>query len=260
VAGYPYLITLRQLHYRLLSVPGLDYENTEADYNRLSALTAEGRRDGSFPDLRDDTRTIHEPPSWDSPKAAIRWAADVYRRDRTEGQQRCVVLAGEKTTLLAQLDDWFGDLGPPFVLLRGNPSQTYVDQVAARVANDGRPSVLIYAGDLDAKGEDILRDFVKRCPVWDDIVQVAVTENQIGQLGLVVGPGNPKDSTARAFVARHPNLGLAQVEVEAIAPNDLRQLYQDALDAVWDDSAAQRVLDAEDADRRRLVGLAQRMK
>jgi hypothetical protein len=43
VGEYPYLITLRQLHYRLVQTAGLGDRNTLSDYKQLSARTAEGR-------------------------------------------------------------------------------------------------------------------------------------------------------------------------------------------------------------------------
>jgi hypothetical protein len=211
VLGYSYLITLRQLHYLLVSVAFGGYVNDEACYKRLSALTAEGRRAGRFPALLDQTRTIRRLRSWTSPADAVSDVAQRYRRDRTEGQEWLVVLGGEKATLLAQLAQWFDPLGCPIVLLRGYGSQTYVDDVAEMVEEDGRQAVLIYAGDFDPSGEDILRDFTKRCPVFDKVEHVAVQPGQVASLGLIENPGKATDSRAARFLARHGKL--VQVEV-----------------------------------------------
>jgi hypothetical protein len=256
VESYPYLITLRQLHYRLVSAPGLGYRNTNPDYHQLSDRTAKERRAGTFPSLADYSRQVHRPPSWTSPGEALDELAEEYRRDRTEGQPWCVVLGGEKATLLAQLSDWYDELGVPVVLSRGYGSQTYLDDVADLVETDGRPAVLIYAGDLDPSGDDILRDWRERCPVFKEVVQVAVLEEHIDDHDLIVNPGKESDSRAEGFVAAHPHLGLVQVEVEAIAPADLRRLYDDALAQFWDDDAAAPVLEAEDVERQHLQRLA----
>ncbi len=58
VGEYETSVTLRQLHYRLVSEPELGYLNTEYCYKQLSKLTTEGRRNGSFPPLADFTRSI----------------------------------------------------------------------------------------------------------------------------------------------------------------------------------------------------------
>lgn len=254
VDGYPYLITLRQLHYRLVMTAGLGYQNTESHYKRLSALTAEYRRAGSFPVLLDQTREIHRAQAWTSPQSALQALADQYRLDRSEGQDAFIVLGGEKATLLAQLDDWFSDLGLPIVLLRGYGSQTYIDDVTELVEADGRKAVLVYAGDFDPSGEDILRDFTERCQVFDEVRHIAVRPEQVDELGLVPNAGKASDSRAAGFVERHGQL--VQVEVEAIPPDTLRDLYQDAIDDYWDESQCEAVVAREEEQRSRLADLA----
>jgi hypothetical protein len=107
VGEYSYLITLRQLHYRPVMTTDLGYDNDERCYKRVSALTAEGRRDWSFPTLLDQTRQVDRQPSWTSPRALLVEAVEQFRLDHTEGQEWMVVLGGEKATLLAQLEAWF---------------------------------------------------------------------------------------------------------------------------------------------------------
>jgi hypothetical protein len=288
VLSYSYLITLRQLHYLLVSVAIGGYRNHDDDYGRLSELTAQARRDGTFPDLLDQTRTVHLLDSWTSPKAALADLATWYRRDRTEGQDWCVILGGEKATLLAQLAQWFEDLGIPIVLLRGFGSQSYCDDVAEMVRRDGRPAVLIYAGDFDASGVDILRDFLARCPVFDKVEHIAVTPTQIRPMGLLVNQGKGEDSRADRFRRLHPTWAryadqqvasgawpqqyskatrtrprrllpnVVQVEAEAIPPQTLQALYQAALDRFWDVSTYEAVLVTEKAERQRLQRAAKR--
>ena len=252
VRGYPYRITLRQLHYLLVSAGTGGYVNDESCYKTLSAQTAEARRAGRFPKLADQTRTIDRNESWTSPEEALKTIAAWYRRDRTEGQDWFIVLGGEKATLLAQLSDWFGELGFPLVLLRGYSSQTYVDDVADMVRADGRQAVLIYAGDFDPSGEDILRDFLARCPVFDKVEHVAVRPPQIAAFSLDEKPGKVTDSRAAGFTARHGKL--VQVEVEAIVPATLRALYQAAIDDYWDESVYDIAVARETVERDRLRG------
>jgi hypothetical protein len=94
----------------------------------------------------------------------------------------------------------------PIVLTRGYGSQTYLDDIASMVYRDGRDAVLIYAGDLDPSGEDILRDLEGRCAVFDKVEHIAVLPGQIDELGLPVNAGKSTDSRAAGFVARHGEL------------------------------------------------------
>ena len=84
VAGYNTAVTLHQLFYRLVSKQLIP--NIQSYYRRLSARTAEARRDGTFPDLADETSEIYQRYWYRSPDEALRETADNYLRDRTEGQ------------------------------------------------------------------------------------------------------------------------------------------------------------------------------
>jgi hypothetical protein len=180
VESYDTKVTLRQLFYQLVSRQLIPNEQTK--YSYLSSKTAEARRDGWFPDLIDQTSEILVVEHFTSPEEAKRDLRQRYRRDRTEGQEVTIYLAVEKAGIQNQLWSWFGDMGLPILALGGYGSQTYKDEVrwhvsqqvydhwnGERVADldnlchdDPRPAVLIYAGDHDASGDDIFRDFVIR--------------------------------------------------------------------------------------------------
>lgn len=53
-------------------------------YDRLSELTAEARRQGTFPDFSDNTRSVEEPPHWDDAEDMRSWVKDIFRIDRTQ--------------------------------------------------------------------------------------------------------------------------------------------------------------------------------
>ena len=245
------LMTLRQCFYILVSEGALP--NADTSYKGLSRLTARARREGWFPPFIDGTREIFKYRSWIGVEDAIDDIARSYRRDRTEGQEHQLWIAGEKRTLARQLQGWFADLGCPIVVCAGYPSQTLCDDVRSAIDEDDRRSILLYAGDFDPSGEDIARDFVKRVGAFDDVVRVAVNAEQIASLGLPPLPGKASDARAAAFVARHGQL--LQIEVEAVHPDTLRQLYQDAIDSVWDASAFASVQRREADERHRLLGL-----
>jgi hypothetical protein len=233
VAGYDTPVTLRQLFYRLVAA-GL-IPNTTHAYQHLSRLTARGRRDGTFPELADRGRRIHQRPTFTGPSDARRWLAEVYRRDRTEGQDVSLYLAIEKTGMVAQLQAWFGDFGVPILALAGYASQSYVDEVVRDVTRKGRPAVLLYAGDFDPSGEDIDRDFIDRTDCWAKVRRVALTAEQVEHYDLPPQPGKTADSRSAAFLARHGQL--VQVELDALRPDTLRDLYREAGGDFWDGDA-----------------------
>ena len=248
VRSYATGVTLRQLFYRLVSDGTLP--NTTSAYKQLSARTAEARRRGRFPDLIDRGRTIHRVTTFADHDDARAWLAQVYRRDRTEGQDVSLYLGVEKAGIVEQLEASFGDRGMPILALSGYSSQTYVDEVAEDVSRTSRPAVLLYAGDFDPSGEDIDRDFVVRTGCFDKVIRVALNAEQVDEYDLPPIPGKATDSRAAGFVARHGSL--VQVELDALAPDVLRRLFDYAIAEWWDVSTFATVLEREALERSQL--------
>ena len=215
VLAYDTAVTLRQLHYRLVARQLIP--NTSTAYKRLSERTAEARRNGTFPELIDRTRSIHSHLSYASPGEAIRETVTIYRRDRTENQDVSLYLGVEKSGLVNQLSAWFGDpLGLPMLALGGYSSQSYAAEVVRHVQRQGRPAVLLYAGDHDPSGHDILRDFTDRTECWKTVQRIALTPQQVTEYQLPEAMGKSSDSRKSSFVARFGKL--VQVELTRCRP------------------------------------------
>jgi hypothetical protein len=252
VNSYDTLVTLRQLFYRL--VAALLLPNTTNAYKALSRYSAAARRAGQFPALMDRGRTIHRYQTFANADAGRRWLQSIYRRDRTEGQSVSIYLGVEKAGILAQLQEWFGDLGVPVLALGGYSSWTYEAEVIRDAAAAKRPAVLLYAGDHDPSGEDIDRDFIAKTDCWDDVRRVALSAEQVEQYDLPPQPGKETDSRARRFVERHGRL--VQVELDALPPDTLRALFEAAIAEFWHRTAYRRACARETADRRELTSRA----
>jgi len=245
VNSYDTGVTLRQLFYRLVAAELLP--NTTASYKTLSTRSAAARRAGWFPDLVDRTRTIHRYQTFADAVDALDWVAAIYRHDRTEGQRYNLYLGVEKNGIVAQLQAWFGSLGVSVLALGGYASQTYVDDIRTDVETDGRPAVLVYAGDFDPSGEDIDRDFLARTDCFDHVERIALTAEQVRTYNLPPQVGKTTDPRAAGFIARHGEL--VQVELDALPPDELRGLYQGTLDRFWDVSTYADALGRERTER-----------
>ena len=267
VQSYDTDVTLRQLFYRL--VAKMLIPNVLTKYKYLSSVTAIGRRDGSFPDLTDRGREIHGGGGWDnSPAQALRDAARYYNRDHSEGQAWSIYLAPEKAGMVNQLRSWFGEFDFAVLALGGYASQSYVDEIVRDVERQGRPAVVFGATDHDPTGWDIWRDFLARTDCWDVAVRLALTPQQVEQHHLPesvepeVVKKLEKDSRAKAFKERFGSL--TQVELDALPPDVLRSLFEEAIfgDAIrpggfWDTSRYEAVLAREAEERAELIAFAQ---
>lgn len=242
VSSYDERITLRQLYYRLVADGTL--ANVDSSYKGLSRETA--RRAGRFPRLVHRTRRVDRLASFDSPDAAREWLRDVYRRDRTEGQDSNVYLGVEKDALAGLLTSWFEDRGVGIVAVRGYSSESLCELIADEAADDGRPALMLYAGDFDPTGEDIPRDLAERLD-GVRVERIALTAEQVERYDLPPQPGKRTDSRSARFELEHGRL--VQVELDALAPDDLRTLYEDALVPLWDESTFEDVLERERGER-----------
>lgn len=248
VSSYSTGVTLRQLFYRLVSAHILP--NSQNAYKGLSRHTAIARREGWFPDFIDRNRSIHRYRTFNSPDEALRWLRNIYRRPRDENQEWSIYIGVEKSGIVEQLTQWFGDYGVGIVALGGYASQSYVDQIARDVERQGRPAVFIYAGDFDPSGEDIERDFLLRTDCWEEQHRIALTPGQIQQYNLPPLPGKSWDARAAGFIAKHGQL--MQVELDALDPNDLRSLYEQAFFDYWDQDPYDKSLAREQREEAQL--------
>ena len=253
VAEYDQEITLRQLWYQLKGRGILP--DDESANSVLSRRTAAARRAGTFPRLIDDTRGVMRNRAFASPLAARQWLHRTYRRDRTEGQPWSVWIVIEKRALSRLVFDWYGDMGIGVLPIGGYDSQGNIDEAIieleeARREYD-RPAAVLYAGDCDASGEDLRRDFFKRCHAFDERITVALTEDQINEYRLTRLPGKAKDSRNAAFQANHGGR-LFCVELDALPPKDLRALFDAALTPYIDKAMFERAKRRETRDIRAL--------
>lgn len=263
VESYDIPVTLRQLFYRLVMEQLIP--NAEGPYKRLSELTADLRRKGEFPPLFDRGRRILEPPTFAGVADGITALLQQYRLDRTIGQTAQVFIGVEKNALAGLLEAWFENYGLPVLPLGGFSSEDIDRRVKDRVHTDGRPAVLIIAGDFDASGMDITRNFIQQTDCWKAVHRIALDESLIDRLGLPVLEGKATDSRAARFIAEHPDIHErhdfghtairgkrvripVQVELDAVEPNMLRSLYLDAVAQYWDVSAFERVVASEQDD------------
>lgn len=248
VRSYDTGVTLRQLYYRLVSEHLIP--NKQTAYNSLSSRTAKARREGWFPALVDRGREIHLYRTFSGVADSLDWLSRIYRIDRSQGQEVQIWIAVEKNGLLNLLINWFGDFGVPVIALGGYSSQTFCDEITEAVDSDPRPSVLIYGGDFDPSGEDILRDFLDRTNCWSATHKVALLPEHIDEYNLPPLPGKASDSRAEGFVRRHGEL--LQVELDALPPDVLQTLYMDQFNAYWDASVYEDALLKERLERQTL--------
>lgn len=249
-------VSIRQIFYRLVATTGLD--KTERSYGNLADMLVRARRAGliSWDDIRDDGYQRSRFTAWDDPAdwtRAVLASARQYRRDRQIGQPRRLVLWCEAAGMVPQLERVATPFSVPVVSSGGFDSVTAKHQLAREFVAAGRTTVL-HLGDFDPSGlhmfsslDEDVRAFVDALSDPDSVrfERLAVTPDQIDELGL---PRSPVKKTDRRSFA-----GAGTVQAEAIPPDRLARIVEDAISDRIDREIFADVLSSEQEERDGLV-------
>lgn len=160
-----YVLTLRQLYYQLVSrdvVP-----NVPAEYNKLSRLLKEGRMAGivDWEAIEDRLRRPKAPASWDSPKEILESAERSFEMPRMRGQDNYIEVWVEKDALSGVLSRVTSKYHIPILVNRGYSSASAMYDSYRRFKSaleNGQDVHLLYLGDYDPSGLDMIRDITER--------------------------------------------------------------------------------------------------
>ena len=244
-------VTCRQAFY--LAVAAGLVEKTEGQYNAtVCRLLADLRRDGSLPwhHMVDFTRTVRRPATWNGLADLLHDTARFYRRAVWRDLAVRVEVWTEKETLTGVLNDLTSDFDVPLMPTRGYPSLTFLHAAAEEISAADKPTWIYYFGDHDPTGVDIprkveaeLRNFAPEAEIHFE--RVAVLPHQILLWELPTRPTKTTDSRAKYFTGE-------SVEIEAIAPDQLRALCREVIERHLPDGAMDVLHVAEESERHQL--------
>jgi hypothetical protein len=120
---------------------------------------------------------------------------------------------------------------------------------------DGKPATILYFGDFDPSGEEMVRSLRDRLAWFDcypEIIKCALTMEDIRRYNLPPDFAKKTDSRAKKFIARH---GDVSVELDALPASVLISRLVEEVEERMDTAALERVRATEAAERARLVEL-----
>lgn len=257
-----YRLTLRQLYYQFVSRDLLP--NTERSYKNLGNAISEGRLAGliDWDAIEDRVRVPDIPAQWGSVEALVNSAIRAYRLPRWEGQENYCELWVEKDALAGVLAPLASEYHVVLMVNRGYSSQSAMFESAfrfRRAAEKHDKCHLLYLGDLDPSGEDMVRDVRDRLAMFgaDVIVnKLALNMEQVEEYEPPPNPAKMTDSRAADYVER---FGTSSWEVDALPPNVLSQIISAALQEMCDMSLVEEIKQREDRDKAALVRAAKRI-
>lgn len=257
-AGYK--LTLRQLYYQLVSrgiIPNLITE-----YAKLGRLLVKGRMSGhvDWEAIEDRIRTLRIPYFCDGVKDALEDTIGHYRLDRQEGQDNYIEVWVEKDALSGVLSRVTEHYHIRLMVNRGYSSCTAMHdafQRFRRASNNSQSPNIIYLGDHDPSGLDMIRDIQDRLEEFGvglEVKHLAITMDQIEQYNPPPNPAKITDPRAEWYINEH---GGVSWEVDAIEPKILHKLLTDEIESLVDMETFQGMLDREDEDKERLSVIAE---
>ena len=249
-------LSVRQVYYQLVARGVV--EKTEQAYKRVCDASAQMRLDGSL-DYRkvvDGDRSRRAVYAHAGLAAALENAQALYRRNHWLDQPQTIEIWSEKDALSGVIQPVCDRYGVTYVATRGFPSITLRYESAQALRQARKPATVFYFGDHDASGQRIsanLEAELRRHGADVTVERVALGPEQVRAFGLPTRPGKRSDSRHVAFAARY---GDAAVELDALPPDVLTGLVEDAILSCIDADAWRRAREVERLERKTFAELA----
>jgi ParB-like chromosome segregation protein Spo0J len=271
-------LSVRQVHYALLNdpplkhaaKPGSRYANDLESYKNLDSLLVRARLNGtvSRSAIADETRPVTTWTVFRDPQPFIRDALSNllcgYYRDLMQSQPNHIEVLVEKNTVAKICETVCAKYCIPMTSGRGFCSLPPRQEMERRYRRSGKDKlILLVASDFDPEGETIAESFARYMRDdfgIDDIwaVKVALTSEQVEKFNL------PPDMTAKLkstnrkkFVERH---GENVWELEALEPEQLQTILDQAIRAVIDVDAFNAEVEAEAEDAARIEAMRETVR
>ena len=234
-------ITLRQLYYDLVSANIIP--NHDTVYKKISSLLTDARYAGliDWDAIEDRNRPTSMPSQWKNVNSLMESAIASYRLPRWSDQEYHIELFTEKDALSSIVEPICKKWHIRFNVNKGYSSASIMYRLSKRLAEkivEGKEVILLYLGDHDPSGLDMIRDIKARViefleegdEYYDSrnfrIVPIALTMEQINELNPPPNPAKITDPRAKWYISEY---GDKSYEVEALKPQYLINLIEDTI-------------------------------
>jgi hypothetical protein len=258
-------MTLRQVHYRLVSRDDIVHPNTVNAYDLLGRWLRDDRLDGyiKWEWMEDRMRVARGWRGWDDPGEFLADVLDGYFRDpwQDDEQDHYVEAWLEKDALSGIFSDVLGRYRVTLNVGRGYDGWSSIKRAADRYNYwrdwRGADTTVLYFGDFDPSGEDMHRSLIERLGVLDahpEVIKVALTREDAQRLPGDVAKAD--DSRAPAFVAKYGDLA---VELDALPVEELTARIWASVEAHMNVDALEESRRLEREQREEMRDLAERL-
>lgn len=248
-----YRLTLRQLYYQLVSRDVI--ANTSEEYRKLGSLLVKGRMAGivDWSAIEDRVRVPKIAYYVSGIEGALNDMIHHYRLDRMDGQDTYVEVWCEKDALSGIISRTTSQYGIRLMINRGYSSASAMYRASkrfySRLKYDDMSPYIVYLGDHDPSGLDMIRDISERLEEFGTLVEVehiALTRDQITDFQPPPNPAKITDPRADWYIREH---GDVSWEVDALRPEDLTAIIEESITRLIDTAQYKKMLDQEGEDK-----------
>ena len=248
-------MTVRQVYYQLVSRQIIP--NSRTAYQSVSNALVDARREGLVPWewIEDRNRRPRRVSTWGGLADFADTCRRAYRREVWATQPVYIETWLEKDALSGIFED---ALDPYCVALnvgRGYDGWSSIQRAAARFNSKPVPVSVLYFGDFDPSGQDMIRSLIERLATFDchpEVVKCALTRDDIAQYELPPDFAKKTDTRTARFIAANGDIS---VELDALPMDALRGRLIQEVEARMDLSALATVKALEETERTRLESL-----
>lgn len=254
-SGYNCL-SCRQIYYQLVGKAAI--ANTPQNYHVVTDAIADGRRTGliDWQAVEDRTRAADVPPHWNSPEDILYSAAQSFRLDTRQGQAYYIEIWIEKDALkpiISQVGELYD---VPSFSCRGFPSISALYDAAQRIKEQGKPCVILYAGDHDASGIAIpesISDTLHDMGANATVERIGLNMEQVKAYNLPENTAKESDKRSKAYIEKY---GKSSWELDALPPRTITELYCEAVERYTDSEMQSRLKNEQERQRQEIYALA----
>jgi hypothetical protein len=211
-----YKLTLRQLYYQLVSKDLI--ANKQPEYSKISSLLKDGRMMGliDWNAIEDRLRVPRIPYCCDNIQDALQDTADQYRIDRCRNQDVYIEVWAEKDALSSILYRVTEYYHVRLMVNRGYTSCSAMYEAYQRMLRQGKSCTILYLGDHDPSGLDMVRDIKNRFEEFGldiEVQKIALTTEQVKAYNPPPNPAKITDPRAKGYIEK---FGPVSWEVDAL--------------------------------------------
>jgi hypothetical protein len=241
-------MTVRQVYYQLVSRQVI--QNSRGQYNAVSKALRDARKDGIIPWswIEDRLRRPRHVGMWPDLAAFGRLVSQAYRRDVWQTQPGRVEVWLEKDALAGIFEAVLDAYGVTLNVGRGYDGWASISNAARRFTT-GETVTVLYFGDFDPSGEDMVRSLRERLAFFDcrpEVIKSALTFEDVRLYNLPPDFTKQTDTRRAAFVAKYGDLA---VELDALPAAILEARLRQEIEARMDLNALARVRRREQDER-----------